>query len=216
VGFCNQFEDDASNMTVDEELDFPLERLQAGDEEAFSRLVEAYAPRLYRLLTKMLRHPQEAEDALQETFVKAYRALPEFDGRSRLSTWLYRIAVNEALMHIRRKELETISVEAMYEQEDGSSGQYDLVDWCCLPEDELLSAEARQVLEEAVARLPTSLRTVFLLRDVEGLSTRETAEALGISEGAVKVRLSRAREQLRKMLSTYFGPKALSTPKGRS
>ncbi len=200
-------------MMADEERDFPLERLRAGDEEAFSRLVEAYAPRLYRLLTKMLRHPQEAEDALQETFVKAYRALPEFDGRSRLSTWLYRIAVNEALMVLRRKELDTISVEALGGQEEGA---YELVDWCCLPEDELLSAEARQVLEEAVARLPTSLRAVFLLRDVEGLSTRETAEALGISEGAVKVRLSRAREQLRRMLSGYFGPKALATPKGRS
>ncbi len=184
--------------------EFPLEPLKAGDEEAFSRLVEAYAPRLYRLLLKMLRHPQEAEDALQETFVKAYRALPEFDGRSRLSTWLYRIAMNEALMVLRRKEIETISVEAPLDDPDHSAGPYELVDWCCLPEDELLTAEAREVLEEAVRRLPASLRMVFLLRDVEGLSTREVAEALDLSEGAVKVRLSRARERLRRLLAPYF------------
>ncbi len=189
---------------VNEETQVSLEKLKTGDEEAFSRLVEAYAPRLYRLLLKMLRHPQDAEDALQETFVKAYRALPDFDGRAQLSTWLYRIAVNEALMIIRRKEIETISVDAPTGPDD-EAGPYDLVDWCCLPEDELLTAEARQVLEEAVARLPASLRMVFLLRDVEGLSTRETAEALGISEGAVKVRLSRARERLRRLVSAYFG-----------
>ncbi len=187
--------------------EWPLDRLRAGDEEAFSRLVEAYAPRLYRLLLKMLRHPQDAEDALQETFVKAYRALPNFDGRSQLSTWLYRIAVNEALMVLRRKEVETISVDAPLSPEEEQE-HIELVDWCCIPEEELLSAETRQVLEEAVARLPASLRMVFLLRDVEGLSTREVAETLGLSEGAVKVRLSRARERLRKLLAPYFDLRA--------
>ena len=184
---------------------FSLEVLRDGDRVEFARLVEAYSPMIYRLGLKMLNNPQDAEDILQETFIKAYRHIGNFDGRSSVSTWLYRIATNEALMSIRRKRPETISfdVPSVYDTEPQEPLQ--IVDWCCLPEDELLTSEGRARLDEAANRLPTSLRVVFILRDIEGLSTRETAEVLEISEMAVKTRLSRARLRLREDLSEYFG-----------
>ena len=184
---------------------FSLEELRDGDRAEFARLVEAYSPMIYRLGFKMLNNPQDAEDILQETFIKAYRHFGNFDGRSSVSTWLYRIATNEALMSIRRKRPETISfdVPSVYDTEPQEPLQ--IVDWCCLPEDEFLTSEGRARLDDAANRLPTSLRVVFILRDIEGLSTRETAEVLEISEMAVKTRLSRARLRLREDLSEYFG-----------
>lgn len=200
---------------VQEGPKFSLERLRARDPEEFARVVDVYAPRLYRLALKMLRDPQDAEDVLQEAFLKAYQGLSGFDGRAQLSTWLYRIVVNEALMHLRRRAPETVSVEAPSDTED-DEGPLEIVDWCCLPEEELLSAEARQVMEEAIQQLPPTLRVVFLLRDVEGLSTREVAEALELSEGAVKVRLSRARARLRELLTAYFAPRVRAYEEGKA
>ena len=168
---------------------FSLEALQAGDPEEFSRLVEAYSSKIYRLASKMLTQQQDAEDVLQETFLKAYRGLKTFDGRSKISTWLFRIATNEALMVLRRKRPGTLSIDEPVETEEGEQEPLQIVDWCCLPEDEL----------------PESLRVVFLLRDINDLSTHETAEVLGLSDTAVKTRLSRARLRLREMLSTYYG-----------
>ena len=184
---------------------FSLDALRDGDRAEFARLVEAYSPMIYRLGLKILNNPQDAEDILQETFIKAYRHIGNFDGRSSVSTWLYRIATNEALMSIRRKRPETISfdVPSVYDTEPQEPLQ--IVDWCCLPEDEFLTSEGRARLDDAANRLPTSLRVVFILRDIEGLSTRETAEVLEISEMAVKTRLSRARLRLREDLSEYFG-----------
>ena len=184
---------------------FSLEALRDGDRAEFARMVEAYSPMIYRLGLKMLNNPQDAEDILKETFIKAYRHIGNFDGRSSVSTWLYRIATNEALMSIRRKRPETISfdVPSIYDTEPQEPLQ--IVDWCCLPEDEFLTSEGRARLDDAANRLPTSLRVVFVLRDIEGLSTRETAEVLEISEMAVKTRLSRARLRLREDLSEYFG-----------
>jgi RNA polymerase sigma-70 factor (ECF subfamily) len=160
---------------------------------------------IYRLGSKMLDNPQDVEDMLQETFIKAYRHLGDFDGRSSLSTWLYRIATNEALMAMRRKRPDTISFDEPQADETEPQEPLQIVDWCCMPEQELMSAEGRAYLDKAVEGLPTSLRVVFLLRDIEGLSTRETAEVLNLSEMAVKTRLSRARLQLRETLSTYYG-----------
>ena len=192
-------------ITDQDQKSFSLEALRDGDREEFAHLVEAYSPMIYRLGLKMLNNPQDAEDILQETFIKAYRHIGNFDGRSSVSTWLYRIATNEALMSIRRKRLETISfdVPSIYDTEPQEPLQ--IVDWCCLPEDEFLTSEGRARLDDAANRLPTSLRVVFVLRDIEGLSTRETAEVLEISEMAVKTRLSRARLRLREDLSEYFG-----------
>ena len=184
---------------------FSLEALRDGDRVEFARLVEEYSPMIYLLGLKMLNNPQDAEDILQETFIKAYKHIDKFDGRSSVSTWLYRIAINEALMSLRKKRPDTVSfdVPSIFETEPQEPLQ--IVDWCCLPEEEFLSAESRIRLDEAAERLPDSLRVVFVLRDIEGLSTRETAEVLDISEMAVKTRLSRARLRLREDLSTYFG-----------
>jgi RNA polymerase sigma-70 factor, ECF subfamily len=183
---------------------FSVEALKRGERAEFARLVEAYSPNIYRLGLKMLENPQDAEDILQETFIKAFRGLNGFDGRSKLSTWLYRIATNEALMLIRKRKPDSISLQEPVETIEGEQEPLQIVDWCCLPEDELLSSEVRRQLDKAVEKLPHSLRLVFLLRDIEGLSTRETAEVLDLTETAVKTRLSRARLRLRGELTAYF------------
>lgn len=187
--------------------EFSLEALKSGDRKEFARLVERYSGKIYNLALKILNDPQDAEDVLQETFLKAYRGLPSFEGRSKLSTWLFRIASNEALMIIRKRRPELILA---LEQNDNQSAEAEveepeIVDWCCLPEQELLSGEARQFLDKAIQNLSASLRVVFVLRDIEGLSIRETSEALGISEAAIKIRLLRARLKLREELTEYYG-----------
>lgn len=184
---------------------FSLEALQLGDPEEFSHLVDAYSSKIYRLAIKMLNQQQDAEDVLQETFLKAYRGLKSFDGRSKLSTWLFRIATNEALMVIRRKHPEIVSIDEPVETEEGEQEPIQIIDWCCLPENELLSEETKEKLDAAVQKLPERLKVVFLLRDINDLSTHETAEVLGLSDTAVKTRLSRARLRLREELSAYFG-----------
>ena len=181
-----------------------LEALKAGDRAEFARLVEIYSPYIYRLALKMLVNPQDAEDILQETFIKAFRYLKGFDGRSSISTWLYRVATNEALMFLRRKHPELVSIDEPIETEEGEQEPLEIVDWCCLPEEELMSAEGRAYLDKAMTSLPYNLRVVFLLREIEGLSTQEVAEVLNLSESAVKTRLSRARFHLREDLSTYY------------
>jgi len=184
---------------------FSLEALQAGNPEEYSRIVDAYYSKIYRLAIRMLNQQQDAEDVLQETFLKAYRGLKSFDGRSKISTWLFRIATNEALMVIRRKHPEMVSIDEPVETEEGEQEPLQIIDWCCLPEEELLSEETRERLDAAVQKLPERLRVVFLLRDMNDLSTHETAEVLGLSDTAVKTRLSRARLRLREELSMYFG-----------
>lgn len=185
--------------------EFSLEALQAGDRAEFARLVDAYSTQIYRLALKMLGNEQDAEDVLQNTFMKALLSIEKFEGRSSLSTWLYRIAVNEALMSLRRQK-PTVPVAMDYEDDDDEiQHPTQFTDWCCLPEDELLSAESKGYLDEAIRRLPEKLQVVFLLRDIEGLSIRETSEALDLTETAVKTRLLRARLNLREQLSTYYG-----------
>jgi RNA polymerase sigma-70 factor (ECF subfamily) len=183
---------------------FSLDALRAGDRAEFSRLVEATSAKMYRLAVKMLNDPQDAEDVLQETYLKAYRHLKDFDGRSNLSTWLYRIATNEALMQLRKRRPDIISIDEPVETIEGEQEPVQIIDWCCLPEDVLLSGETRARLDGAISHLPHNLRIVFLLRDIEDLSTHETAEVLNISEVAVKTRLSRARLRLREELSGYY------------
>lgn len=185
--------------------DVSLEALQAGDRAAFARFIDAYSTQVYRVALKILNDPQDAEDVLQETFIKALRSLPTFEGRSSLSTWLYRIAVNEALMVMRKRKGIEVSIDAEAEGEEGPSEPVQLHDWCCLPEGEFMTGEAHQFLDDAIMRLSPALQAVFVLRDIEGLSVKETAETLSISETAVKTRLLRARMKLREMLSGYFG-----------
>jgi RNA polymerase sigma-70 factor (ECF subfamily) len=181
-----------------------LKKLQAGDPLAFAQFVEENQSQIYNLSLRMLGDPQEAEDVLQETFLNAYKALPGFEGRSSLSTWLYRIASNASLMRLRKKQPDTVPVDEPLTLDAGDSVPRQLVDWSNLPEDDLLSNESRHMMDEAVSELPEPLRIVFILRDLEGLSTAETGEVLGLSEGAVKTRLHRARLKLRERLSGYF------------
>jgi len=184
---------------------FSLEALRAGDRAEFARLVGANYQLIFRLAFRMLGDQQDAEDVLQETFIKAFRHLKDFDGRSSPSTWLYRIATNEALMLLRKQKPGLVSVDEPNQNDEAEQEPLQIVDWCCMPEQELMSTEARAHLEQAIDRLPLSLRLVFLLRDIQGLSTKETGEVLDLSEMAVKTRLSRARLRLREELSGYFG-----------
>lgn len=181
-----------------------LSLLRAGDRAEIARMVDAHSTKIYRLGLKMLSNQQDAEDVLQNTFMKAIQALPDFEGRSSVSTWLYRIAVNESLMLLRQRKPELNLAPELEDDEVGELTLTQFTDWCCLPERELLSAEAEGYLDDAVQQLSEKLRVVFILRDIEKLSIRETSEALDISESTVKTRLLRARLQLREYLSTYY------------
>jgi RNA polymerase sigma-70 factor (ECF subfamily) len=193
-----------------------LARLKAGDQSAYAKLVEDNASAIYRLALRMMGNEADAEDVLQETFLSAFKSIDRFEGRSSLSTWLYRIASNAALMRLRRNEPEQVSVDEPVERDDGEMMPRQFFDFCCLPEDDLLREEAREQMKQAIDDLPPTLRSVFVLRDIEGLSTAETAEALDLSESAVKSRLMRARLKLRDELSRYFsqGPVMSETRMG--
>jgi RNA polymerase sigma-70 factor (ECF subfamily) len=186
-------------------LEISLEALIAGDRAEFARLVDTYSSPIYRLGFRMLGTPQDAEDVLQNTFLSVLTHIPKFEGRSSLSTWLYRIAANEALMLIRKKKPEINLDDSQAGDNDEDLLPTQFVDWSGLPEDELLSGEGKKALDSAIETLPESMRIVFLLRDVEGLSIKETADALNLTETNVKTRLLRARMLLREQLSTYYG-----------
>ena len=189
------------------QTEISLAKLIEGDRAEFARLVDTYSSSIYRLGLRMLGNPQDAEDVLQNTFLNALTHLSGFEGRSSVSTWLYRIASNEALMLIRKRRPE-ISLESSDQSGEPEKNEdlkpAQLADWSALPEDELLSTEGRNHLDTAVASLPESLRIVFVLRDIEGLSIKETAEALDLTETNVKTRLLRARMYLRERLSAYY------------
>lgn len=186
-----------------------LEKLQSGDIDELTKMVDSHTDQIYRVALRMLNNEMEAEDVLQETFIKAINSIGNFEGRSNLSTWLYRIAVNESLMLIRKRKPE---VEVFQDDEDDDSNGISvsqIVDWCCLPESEFMSSETREILDTAIHNLPENLRSVFILRDIEGLSIAETAQALGLTETNVKTRLLRARMKLREELSVYFSERLL-------
>lgn len=191
-------------MAVEDRDHALLARLRAGDKAACAECIEQHAPDVYRLALRLMRSEAEAEEVVQETFLSAFKAIGAFEGRSSLGTWLYRIAHNAALMRLRRAEPDTVPVEAPELDGDGVEVPRQLFDWCCLPEQDYDTAEARQELEAAIRELPEKLRSVFVLRELEGLSTEDTAEALGLSLEAVKTRLHRARLWLRERLAGYF------------
>ena len=189
-------------------VDISIDALRSGNRHEFARLVDTYSGSLYRLALKMLGNATDAEDALQNTFLQAFLHIDKFEGRSSLSTWLYRIASNESLMLLRKRHPEiTFSDMASENEDDREIDPVQFTDWCCLPEDELLSTEARLKMDQAIEQLPETLRIVFVLRDIEGLSIQETSQVLGLTETAVKTRLLRARLRLREELSSYFGPR---------
>jgi RNA polymerase sigma-70 factor (ECF subfamily) len=191
---------------LENKTEISIEALRSGDREEFSRLVDSYSGQIYRLALRMLGIPSDAEDVLQNTFMKAFQHIKDFEGRSSLSTWLYRIASNEALMLLRKQRPETAFTEL--ETEDSDNSDYSPVqfaDWRHLPEDEFLTFESKAAMDQAVKHLPESQRIVFILRDIEGLSILETGQVLNLSAAAVKTRLLRARLHLREELSAYYG-----------
>jgi len=181
-----------------------LGRARAGDVRAFSDLVVKYERKIYRLAKHITQNDEDAEDVLQETFLKAYEHLGEFQGNSKFYTWIVRIAVNESLMKLRkRKSDRTVSMDESIDTGEETVVR-EIAVWEDDPEKQYSRDEIRAILDEAVDSLKPSFRTVFLLRDVEELSTEETAETLGLSIPAVKSRLLRARLQLREKLTRFF------------
>jgi len=170
------------------------------DARAFGELVTRYEGKVYSLSLRMLRNPEDAEDVLQDTFLRAYRGLKSFRGNSTFSTWIYRIAANSALMRLRKKQLPTVSIEDADERE----APLNIVDWKPGPVEQLLTEETREAMEQAVEALPPEFRQVFILRDVEELSNAEVAEILDLSVAAVKSRLHRARLKVRNRLIAHF------------
>jgi RNA polymerase sigma-70 factor, ECF subfamily len=189
-----------------------VRRAQAGDLDAFEALTSRYEHRVYGLAMRMLRQEQDAEDVTQQTFLSVLENLEGFRGDASFSTWVLRIASHAALKIIRkRKGLNTVSLEEATEPSDDLNSiphPEFIADWRQSPEHLVEQNEIRRLLDDSLTRLDEKHRLVFLLRDVEGLSVRETAEALDLSEGNVKVRLLRARLQLREDLTRVLGDPA--------
>ncbi|MEJ5369241.1 MAG: RNA polymerase sigma factor [Bryobacteraceae bacterium] len=181
-----------------------VERAQAGDMEAFAELVRRYERRIYRMARQITQNDEDAEDVLQESFLKAFQHLDSFQGQSKFYTWVTRIAVNESLMKLRkRKSDRTVSLDENIETDEEPIVR-EIAVWDDTPETKYSQEELRQILDKAISSLKPIFRTVFILRDVEELSTEETAEVLGLSIAAVKSRLLRARLQLRERLTRVF------------
>ena len=179
-------------------------KAREGDVSAFNELVNSYSRKIFRLAKHITQNDEDAEDVLQETFLKAFEHLPDFQGQSKFYTWIVRIAVNESLMKLRKRK----SDRSVPLDEPVDTGEDTVVReiavWEENPEQKYSREELGQILDEAVEGLRPAFRTVFVLRDIEELSTEETAEALGISVPAVKSRLLRARLQLREKLTRFF------------
>lgn len=174
--------------------------LRRRDPGALAHVFDAYADRIYRLAVSMLHDEQQADGVVQETFLALINHIDRFEARASLGTWLFRVAHNEVMSRLRVRNPQ-LEIDAL---DDGERMPSALIDWQTLPEATLSSTEAMDQMEAAIARLSPGLRAVFTLRDIEELSTRETADILGISETAVKVRLHRARLTLREGLAAYF------------
>jgi RNA polymerase sigma-70 factor, ECF subfamily len=181
-----------------------VERAQGGDGRAFTQLVNQYERKIFRLAKHITQSQEDAEDVLQETFLKAYEHLPEFQRQSKFYTWLVRIAVNESLMKLRkRKTARTVSLDEGIDTGEETVAR-EIAVWEDNPEERYSREELRRILDDAIDALPPIFRTVFVLRDIDELSTEETAGVLNISIPAVKSRLLRARLQLRDRLTRFF------------
>ena len=179
-------------------------------ERAFTEIVEQYSDLAYSVAFRMLRNAEDAEDAVQEAYISAYKSLPNFKGQSKLSTWLYRIVVNACLMKIRKDKS-----RAKYLSEKAFDDAL-VYDWKNDPEEAAVNSELRSILESGLDLLSPDLRAALVLRDIQGLSTEEAAEVLEISIASLKSRLHRARIQFRKHLEEYSALSMLSTAEGQS
>jgi RNA polymerase sigma-70 factor (ECF subfamily) len=181
-----------------------LAKAREGDAAAFSELVNRYSRKIYRLAKHITQNDTDAEDVLQETFMKSFEHLGDFHGQSKFYTWIVRIAVNESLMKLRkRKSDRTVPLDEPLDTGEDTVVR-EIAVWDENPEQQYSREEMAKILDEAVESLKPTFRTVFVLRDIEELSTEETAETLGISVPAVKSRLLRARLQLRERLTRFF------------
>ena len=178
---------------------------QTGSAESFAVLVKQYERQIYRLSKIVTGNQEDAEDALQETFLKAYKNLGQFRGESRFYTWLVRIAINEAVAKLRSRDSYTwVSLDEPIGSDESGAAPREIRDWRDNPEECYNQTELREILSKVLQDLETPLRIVFVLRDVEGLSCEETAVVTGLSVPAVKSRSMRARLKLRKKLSFWF------------
>lgn len=188
-------------LASDDDLSI-VDRVLAGDTQAFEEIVRRHQQRVYRTTLAVTSNQEDAEEAAQETFLNAYQHLGQFQREARFTTWLTRIAINEGLQVLRkRKNMESLDEPVM--SEEGMMPRQ-VEDWQDNPEELYAKQEIRQFVQEAIRSLPPAYRVAFVLRDVEGLSTEETAEALGLSVAAVKSRLLRARLMMREALTPRF------------
>ena len=176
---------------------------KAGDTSAFEELVNRYERKIFRITQHITQNQADAEDAMQDAFVKAYEHLQDFEGDSRFYTWLVRIAVNESLMRLRKRRPGQVSLDQPIEGEDNEMPR-EVEDWGPSPEARFAQTEMGAILDTVIAKLEPIYRAVFILRDVGEVSTEETARVLKISIPAVKSRLLRARLKLRELLNPYF------------
>ena len=176
---------------------------KAGDISAFNTLVNRYERKIFRLTQNITLNREDAEDAMQEAFLKAFEHLGDFEGNSRFYTWLVRIAVNQALMKLRRRRPNVVSLDEEIDTGEDMMPR-EIEDWGPSPAERYEQTEMGEILSKVIGDLDPSFRIVFQLRDIEQLSTEETAEALGLSVPAVKSRLLRARLKLRQRLNQYF------------
>jgi len=198
-------------MSTDIELQL-IERLRAQDPSVIEALMEKYGARLYRVAFGITRSHGDAEEVVQDVFLTLFRKIDSFEGRAALGTWLYRVASNSALIRRRGKRVELeVKLEdylPTFKADGHRAGDRALLlaDWSQTPEDELLSGEAREILDEGLALLPEHYRAILVLRDVEELPNEEVAEVLGESVSTVKSRLHRARMALREVLTRRLAP----------
>jgi RNA polymerase sigma-70 factor, ECF subfamily len=200
-------------MTTDQKAEEEIlaQKLIEGDIEAFDRFVEIYQKKIYALAYNMTHNQMDAQDVTQEVFLTIFRKAHTFQGKSAFSSWVYRVALNAVYMKLRsKKKDQSISVEDAFPSFNGAGYHQEVIrDWSENAESLMFSNETKNVIQSAVDQLPEKEKIAFLLRDVEGLSTEEAAEALDLSISAVKSRLHRARLILRKKLSGYFEEKQI-------
>lgn len=192
-----------------------LSRAKGGDADAFEALVTENERLVYSVCVKMLKHEQDAQDAAQETFIKAFTSLASFRGESRFSVWLYRMASNVCIDMLRKNAPAEVSLSA--EDDEGGERELELPDTRCLPENELEKKELREAVREGLMRLPPESRQILVLREIGGESYEEISASLGLDLGTVKSRLFRARKKLCAVLTesgNIFAPDASNDPKG--
>ncbi len=180
-----------------------IERAKNQDHAAFEELVKRNQARIYNLGLKLLGNKEDAADLLQETFINAYYALPKFEGKSAFSTWLYKIATNNAFMKMRKKKIPLVRFDSQSFSED-KKYPLEISDWSGNPKAHLHNQELKMLIEKSVDALPGKYKTIFVLHDIEGFSTEEISKMLGLSVPAVKSRIHRSRMFLRDKLSQYF------------